>query len=139
MDIFLSSDAYDLYYIEDKIPGRINFEISDTTELNSIADVIRQRYGYIPFFDESAPEIWGNGWYDFYLQIDVFKRYVTGIGFTVQGNNADKEICPDNRDEYWIDEYTSYDEEDVMKKLITELRKRHTSLDEIEKEVREYV
>lgn len=140
MDIVLSYDAEELFYIEDKIPGQVSFELQSTQELDTMADAIRQRYGYMPFFDETGSDIWSNGWYDFYLLVDVFDKSVISIQFNVKGNNADEEICPDNEFNYYIDDYVEIDRDDIMKQLIVELRKRyHTSLDEIEKEVREYV
>ena len=140
MNIVLSSTAEELYYIEDKIPGQISFELESTQELDTMADAIRQRYGYIPFFDETGSDIWTNGWYDFYLLVDVFDKSVISIQFNVKGNDADEETCPDNEFSYYIDDYVEIDRDDILKQLIAELRKKyHTSLDEIEKEVREYV
>ena len=140
MNIVLSSTAEELYYIEDKIPGQVSFELEDTQELDTMADAIRQRYGYIPFFDETGSDIWTNGWYDFYLLVDVFDKSVISIQFNVKGNEADEETCPDNEFSYYIDDYVEIDRDDILKQLVAELRKKyHTSLDEIEKEVREYV
>lgn len=137
MTIILSSDADELFYVHDH--NKISFELQSTTELDAYADEIRERKGYAPFFDESQ-EYWDNGWYDFYLLVDVFDKSVVSIQFNVTGNDADEEICPDNGFSYYIDDYVEIDRDDILKQLVAELRKRyHTSLDEIEKEVREYV
>lgn len=140
MDIVLSYDADELFYIEDKIPGQVSFELESTQELDTMADAIRQRWGYTPFFDETGSDIWTNGWYDFYLLVNVFDKSIVSIQFNVKGNNADEETCPDNEFSYYIDDYVEIDRDDILRQLVAELRKRyHTSLDEIEREVREYV
>ena len=140
MDIILSYDADELFYIEDKIPGQVSFELQSTQELDTIVDGIRKRKGYTPFFDETGSDMWTNGWYDFYLEVDVLKRKVVSLVAVVCGNDNDRDIVPDDKNYYRLEEYTSIDFEDVIKQLVAELRKRyHTSLDEIEKEVREYV
>lgn len=134
MDIILSHDTDELYNIDGTLAS---FELQSTTELDTMADAIRQRNGYIPFFDETGSDIWTNGWYDFYLEVDVLKRKATSLVAVVCGNDNDRDIVPDDKNYYRLEEYTSIDFEDVMKQLIAELRKRYTSLDEIEKEVRE--
>ena len=135
MDIILSHDTDELYNIDGTLAS---FELQSTTELDTMADAIRQRNGYIPFFDETGSDIWTNGWYDFYLEVDVLKRKATSLVAVVCGNDNDRDIVPDDKNYYRLEEYTSIDFEDVIKQLVVELRKRHTSLDEIEKEVREY-
>lgn len=140
MDIILSYDSENLYYIEDKIPGQVSFELQSTQELDTIADGIRQRRGYVPFYGEAGSDIWSDGWYDFNLLVNVFDKSVVSIEIYVEGNHADEEICPDNHERYYIDDYMEIDREDILKQLTTELRKRyHTSLNEIEKEVKEYI
>ena len=134
MDIILSHDTDELYNIDGTLAS---FELQSTTELDTMAYAIRQRNGYIPFFDETGSDIWTNGWYDFYLEVDVLKRKATSLVAVVCGNDNDRDIVPDDKNYYRLEEYTSIDFEDVMKQLIAELRKRYTSLDEIEKEVRE--
>ncbi len=130
MDIILSHDADELYNMNETC---VSFELQSTTELDTIVDARRQRKGYIPFFDETAPEICTNGWYDFYLEVNVLKRKVVSLVAVVC-----EETVPDDKNYYRLEEYTTIDFEDVMKQLVAELRKRHTSLDEIEKEIREY-
>ncbi len=135
MDIILSHDTDELFNIDGTLAS---FELQSTTELDTMVDSIRKRNGYIPFFDETGSDIWTNGWYDFYLEVDVLKRKVVSIVAVVCGNDNDKETVPDDKNFYSLEEYTSIDFEDVIKQLVVELRKRHTSLDEIEKEVKEY-
>lgn len=136
MDIILSNDADELYYADGNI---VSFELQSTAELDTIADAIRKRKGYIPFFDETGSDIWTNGWYDFYLEMDIHKRIATSLTCVVCGNDIDKETVPDDKAYYRIEEYTTVDFENVIAQLVKELRKRHTSLDEIEKEMKEYV
>lgn len=136
MDIILGYDADELFYEED---GVVSFELQSTLELDTALDGIRTRKGYAPFFDESAPNCWTNGWYEVYLEVDVFNRKIVDIVGVVKGNDADEEDCPDDEKYYRLGDYTSIDKDNIMNQLVTELRKRfHTSLDEIEKEVREY-
>ena len=135
MDIILSYDADELFNVDGIL---VSFELQSTTELDTMVDGIRKRSGYIPFFDETGSDIWTNGWYDFYLEVDVLKRKVVSLVAVVCGNDNERDIVPDDKNYYRLEEYTSIDFEDVMKQLVVELRKRHTSLDEIEKEVREY-
>ena len=135
MDIILSHDADELFNMNESC---VSFELQSTTELDTMMDGIRKRNGYIPFFDETGSDIWTNGWYDFYLEVDVLKRKAVSLVAVVCGNDNDRDIVPDDKNYYRLEEYTSIDFEDVIKQLVVELRKRHTSLDEIEKEIREY-
>lgn len=131
MKIILSTDAYELYYEE---KGIISFELQSTTELDSIVDGIRKRKGYIPFFDETANSINDNGWYEFYLEINVLDLTFASLIAIVTGN-ADMEICPDDKEFYRLEEFTSFDHDDVMKQLVKELKEYKTSLNEIKDEI----
>lgn len=131
MKIILSTDAYELFYEE---KGIISFELQSTTELDSIVDGIRKRKGYIPFFDETANNINDNGWYEFYLEVDITTLNFISIRAIVKGN-SDNDICPDDNDIYRLEGFTSFDQNDVMQQLIEELKNHNTSLTEIRKEI----
>lgn len=131
MKIILSKDADELYYEEKNI---VSFEIQSTPELDTIVDGIRKRKGYIPFFDETGSSINYNGWYEFYLEFNISNNKLVGIVAVVNGN-ADKETCPDDKDIYRLEEFTSFDQDDVAKQLIDELNERNTSLLEIKEEI----
>lgn len=131
MKIRLSKDADELYYEEKNI---ISFEIQSTTELDTIVDGIRMRKGYVPFFDETANSINDNGWYDFYLEINVLDLTFASLIAVVTGN-ADMEICPDDKEFYRLEEFTSFDHDNVMKQLVKELKEYKTSLNEIKDEI----
>jgi len=131
MKIILSKDADELYYEEKKI---VSFEIQSTPELDTIVDGIRKRKGYIPFFDETANSINDNGWYDFYIEIDISKLKFASLVAVIEGN-ADKEICPDNKAIYRLEEFTSFNHEDIIHQLNENLKEYNTSLNEIQVEI----
>lgn len=87
-----------------------HFAIASDIEKDNVMDKIRQEKGYIPFFafyDKSdQTEIWFDGWYDFYLDIDVEKEKVISFYCVVVANDND---IPDNEDEYDITEYIDKD------------------------------
>ena len=132
MKIYLSSTADELFYVDGE--RSVSFELEETTEFDDYADGIRERKGYIPFFDDRK-EYWADGWYEFYLHVDPKEKKLIDIAFVVQGNDADEEICPDNGTIYGLGDYV--DLSGVMEQLNAELKKKHTNLDVITKEVEE--
>lgn len=131
MKIILSTDADELYYEE---KGIVSFELQSTIELDTIVDGIRKRKWYIPFFDETGNSTNYNGWYEFYLEINIADIKFIGISAIVNGN-ADKGTCPDDKEIYKLEEFTNLNKNDVMQQLINELNERNTSLFKIKEEL----
>ena len=51
------------------------FFITDTEELNSMVDAKRKEMGYPTFFDDTNPDNFYDGWYDFYEILDIEVDY----------------------------------------------------------------
>lgn len=132
MEIILSTTADELYYAD--IMDEVSFELEETPELNDYADSIRDKKGFIPFFD-SRKECWYDGWYEFYLRVNLIQRKIIDISFVVKGNCSDKSIVPDDDEVYILSDYI--DTIGVMGQLEKQLEKYDTTLDEIVKEIEE--
>ena len=130
MKIVLSTTADELWYAE-KV-NEVSFELESTSELDDYADGIRERQGYIPFFDDRK-DWWDDGWYEFYLRVNPKEKKVIDIDFVVQGNCSDKEIVPDDGKVYGLADYI--DLSGVMEQLVKLLKEKGTSLEEIAKEI----
>ena len=134
MEIILSTTADELYYADSM--DEVSFELEETPELNDYADGIRDMKGFIPFFDDRK-ECWYDGWYEFYLRVNPKQRKLIDIRFVVKGNCSDKSIVPDDDEVYILSDYI--DTLGVMEQLKKQLEKYDTSLDEIVKEIKEYI
>ena len=128
-EIIFSSCADVLYSIDDE--NDVCFELEDTSELNAIVDNIRMKKGYLPFFADNT-EIYDNGWYIFHLHIDPFKKIITSLTCEVEGNDADKNDCPDNGSLYCLEDHINLD--GLMNQFIKKLYDEGLSLEDIQKE-----
>ena len=62
------------------------FFITDTEELNSMVDAKRKEMGYPTFFDDTNPDNFYDGWYDFYADVDLETNTCLEFGVTVIGD-----------------------------------------------------
>lgn len=125
-----------LYHFIDENTARIEIESNST--LSDIADDIRIKEGYKPFFKDNT-EVHDDGWYDFYLLVDISKKKITELTFDVVGNTNvvwnDKEDCPDDEETYDITDYVNLD--NALEQLINKLNEMEFSFEALQKEAQE--
>ena len=92
----------------------VNLDLNDTSELNKLADELREKQGYTPCFN--GENVDDNGWYDF--TIDLFGKYegssennvASSIMFRLS-DSCDSE-AKDKGEEYYL--YLSDEERKVI-------------------------
>lgn len=103
----------DLIDVSFEYPKTVFF-VADTIELNAAVDTLRKRCGYPTFFDESDPNMWDDGWYNFYAEIDLENMKCTDFWASVVANNRD---IKDGNVEYHFGDDLEIDFEDVFKQI----------------------
>lgn len=118
MNIYLEEDAL-AYAYTDNYP-EVTFMV-ESADLDEAADTIRKRKGYASLFDWDDENIQNNGWYDFYIVIDVEKEKVMSLWAEIHGD-VDEELCPDYQD----NTYLEYDSDDLVRQLKKQLKERYS-------------
>ena len=119
MKIRLEDDALcNAYY--DNFP-MITYGI-ESDDIVEMIEAKRKAKGFPTFFDETDPNMWNDGWYNIYIQIDLELKYVVSLWVDVV-SNTDKETVPDTDMSYSV----RYDSGELIQQIQLELRDKYNT------------